>query len=99
MAESEEDRKKREAYRSNIVKEIVASEERYVEGLRTLVDFYCNPLQQAIKDGQPVITQAVYDSIFQNINLICSFNEQLLRGLKNMDDNDQVRAPHHGMLA
>ena len=65
-AETEEERTKRESYRANIVKEIVASEERYVGCLRTMVDFYCTPLQEAIQNGTPVITQALYDSIFQN---------------------------------
>ena len=95
--ETEEQRKKRESYRSNIVKEIVSSEERYVAGLKTLVDVYSNPLQAAIKANQPVLTQDIYDSIFQNVNLICSFNEQLLHGLKNMEDPDQVRGRTTGL--
>ena len=91
--ETPEQREKRIKYRSNIVLEIEKSEERYVQGLRTLMDVYCKPLQEAINQGQPVITQSVYDSIFQNINLICAFNERLLDRLKNRQDDNQVSSP------
>ncbi len=78
-------------HRANIVREVVKTEESYVDALRTLVEEYSNPLQGAIDRGHPIISQQSHDAIFKNIDIIYSFNEMLLQSLKAMSDAGQVR--------
>eukprot|EP00027_Filamoeba_sp_ATCC50430_P016850 CAMPEP_0168571736 /NCGR_PEP_ID=MMETSP0413-20121227/17521_1 /TAXON_ID=136452 /ORGANISM="Filamoeba nolandi, Strain NC-AS-23-1" /LENGTH=753 /DNA_ID=CAMNT_0008604661 /DNA_START=30 /DNA_END=2291 /DNA_ORIENTATION=+ len=76
-----------QAYRDNVAKEILSTEQTYVQNLGTCIKCYYNPLKEAIANKKPIIDDTQLKTIFSDIVLIHSLNEQLLKELKPIVEN------------
>lgn len=65
--------------RTDIAKEILSTERTYVKGLQVMVKSYLEPLK---RQPESVISQANVKKIFQGVEVIYSFNEELLTRLE-----------------
>eukprot|EP00012_Vannella_robusta_P001244 CAMPEP_0206192088 /NCGR_PEP_ID=MMETSP0166-20121206/5746_1 /ASSEMBLY_ACC=CAM_ASM_000260 /TAXON_ID=95228 /ORGANISM="Vannella robusta, Strain DIVA3 518/3/11/1/6" /LENGTH=546 /DNA_ID=CAMNT_0053608509 /DNA_START=241 /DNA_END=1881 /DNA_ORIENTATION=- len=75
--------KRHNAYRSNVAKEILETETRYVESLKTCISHYMTPLQNASREASgkaqntaPIIPKPVLRSLFSDLRIIYNFHEQ-----------------------
>ena len=73
-------------HRNEVVKEIVASEISYLQGLTTLVEVYKRPLAGSAASMKPILKPEEVDAIFSNIELICNVNKELLQQLEQRVD-------------
>ena len=80
MTESDSNFKK-VRQRKNILREIIATEKTYVNGLKSLIDNFMSPLQQG-QSGVPTLTPLEIQSIFGNVNAIFAFHHLLLQQLE-----------------
>eukprot|EP01112_Ceratiomyxa_fruticulosa_P020320 TRINITY_DN688_c0_g1_i1.p1 TRINITY_DN688_c0_g1~~TRINITY_DN688_c0_g1_i1.p1 ORF type:complete len:868 (+),score=238.12 TRINITY_DN688_c0_g1_i1:281-2884(+) len=73
------------AFRERVAKEILSTEESYVKSLGLCINFYLLPMQDGnnLTKGKPLLTKDQVRSIFSDIQIIHSFNENLLKDLQN----------------
>ncbi|CAK9016749.1 Myosin-M heavy chain (RhoGEF domain-containing protein myoM), partial [Durusdinium trenchii] len=65
--------------RTQLLEEILASERSYVDSLCVLVTHFVQPLERLSKEGDPVVSDKVTQSIFSNVSQLMSLNVELLR--------------------
>jgi len=74
--------------REKAAREIVESEEAYVNNLKLIMDYYYTPLKHFMNDGK-MITQQQFKDLFLNLDKIYEFNRKVLEAFKNrMKDYD-----------
>lgn len=70
------------AYRDNVAKEILQTEQDYVNNLQTCINVFLNPLREAVGTKKEIVPQSVVKSIFSDFEIIHHLNAQLLEGLE-----------------
>lgn len=72
-----------QAHRRNVAKEIVKTEEAYINNLTTLIEVFQEPLLEAVKNGKPILKQKHIKTIFHDsLSVIVNYNKELLSKLK-----------------
>lgn len=71
-----------QAYRDNVAKEILSTEESYVSSIQVCVEVYENPLREMAKNKSGAITEADLKDIFCNLDSILEVNKNLLNELR-----------------
>ena len=66
-----------QAYRENVVKELLKTEVLYAKRIAALINVYVRPLKKAAQDGNPIISTDDIRSIFSDIEIILSYSLQL----------------------
>jgi hypothetical protein len=72
---------KRRVTRNKIAQEIVSTERSYVDGLKSMVEVFLVPLQEALARGQPIIDAQQISTIFSSIQTIYGLNTTFLQKL------------------
>jgi len=80
-------RVRNQAYRDNVVEEIINTEKVYVENLKQCITHFLEPLTEISKKKKPFITEDQVVVLFSNLNMIYSFNCQLFQHLKQRIEN------------
>lgn len=95
------------AKRSDVVKEIVATEKAYVNHLTTLLSVFLQPLEIKANQGRGILSESNLRSIFSNLKEIYEVHFLLLEDLNNRMINwgknhrvadiflKHVRTPHN----
>ena len=73
--------------RDNIIREILATEESYIEALETLIKVYKAPLKQTLNTNNPLASKSEIKQIFSNVSRVLVTNRALLRELHQCIDN------------
>ncbi|KJE96625.1 hypothetical protein CAOG_06925 [Capsaspora owczarzaki ATCC 30864] len=73
--------------RTNIVQELLATEQSYVNNLVMVVDFFIKPLRATIETGKPLVTNADLKKMFPDLESIVNINKQLLAELAERVEN------------
>ncbi|KAJ3433768.1 faciogenital dysplasia protein [Anaeramoeba flamelloides] len=73
----------------NILAELLATERNYVEGLKTLIDLFVNPLTKLSGTDKEIISKEEIKTIFSDCQVILSFHEILLKDFESCFPNSQ----------
>eukprot|EP01119_Soliformovum_irregulare_P021238 TRINITY_DN7030_c0_g1_i1.p1 TRINITY_DN7030_c0_g1~~TRINITY_DN7030_c0_g1_i1.p1 ORF type:complete len:772 (-),score=249.29 TRINITY_DN7030_c0_g1_i1:38-2353(-) len=84
-------RRRDQAYRDNVAREILSTEDGYVKSIGMCVRFYYTPLKEALKK-KPIIDQENLNNIFSDIEMILNLNTKLLTDLSPIVKNWSPRA-------
>src|SRR5699024_6694951 len=68
--------------RTGLVKELLKTEETYLESLRTLTTDYIEPMKEMTKEENAELTNDHIKKIFGNVDVIIRFNTTLCERLK-----------------
>lgn len=74
--------------RQNVLRELVETEKKFVSHMNEIVCLYKVPLEEAIRNGSPILREERVVTIFSNINDILSLNQNFLRDLQQIDGTD-----------
>lgn len=67
-----------------VLRELLATEERYVGDLRALVHLYMKPLADADARGKPIVPRDEIRNIFSSIEVMFLYNESFLAELRHL---------------
>ncbi|KAL0485238.1 RhoGEF and PH domain-containing protein FGD [Acrasis kona] len=82
--ELQEKKLKREKTRNHVMREILSTEQTYVDWLKVLDNEFMKPLKQSIEKGNdPLIALNEYQNMFMDIEVVVRVNQELLKSLKD----------------
>eukprot|EP01087_Luapelamoeba_hula_P017914 TRINITY_DN569_c1_g1_i1.p1 TRINITY_DN569_c1_g1~~TRINITY_DN569_c1_g1_i1.p1 ORF type:complete len:808 (-),score=160.74 TRINITY_DN569_c1_g1_i1:172-2595(-) len=74
---------KESKYRTEVSRELLSTEEYYLNQLRMVVEVFVLPLKKAAETGRPILSEAEIRAIFSTIEVIVRINTELLQQLKS----------------
>jgi len=70
--------------RTQVAQEVLSSETTYVNSIQAVINVYAEPLQRAAaREDTSIISNSQIDKIFNNIQVLCTFNSYFLQNLKD----------------
>ncbi|PRP74759.1 hypothetical protein PROFUN_06620 [Planoprotostelium fungivorum] len=75
------------AFRESVAKEILSTEEVYVNYLKLTIEVFIRPLREDLKNKKSILSQEQIQHIFSNMEMIYGFNHKLLEDIKPRVNN------------